>query len=61
LVVDEITLNGTRCGPFDKALKWLAKEQNVLRQLDIVKFPLAEAKQAMEAAKTRGKVLLVNS
>ena len=60
LVVDEITLTGSRCGPFPKALEFLASgkvaPENMIQEV----FSLEEAGRAFEAAAApgAGKILL---
>ncbi len=60
LVVDEVRLVGSRCGPFGMALDWL--EQRRIRPQDLIdaRYPLEEAAVAFEAARQPGtlKVLL---
>ncbi|MEM9538192.1 MAG: alcohol dehydrogenase catalytic domain-containing protein [Cyanobacteria bacterium P01_E01_bin.42] len=60
LVVDEITLIGSRCGPFDKALKLLERGEVDVRALIQARFPLENGLEAFELAQQRGvlKVLL---
>jgi threonine dehydrogenase-like Zn-dependent dehydrogenase len=60
LVVDEITLIGSRCGAFAPALKLLAEEKIDVKPLINASFPLSEGLAAFELAQTRGvmKVLL---
>jgi len=58
LVVDEIRLQGSRCGPFGPALKILAEHQGKLKTLITSTRPLAEAQQAFESAYMENKVLL---
>jgi threonine dehydrogenase-like Zn-dependent dehydrogenase len=60
IVVDEIILLGSRCGPFYKALDYLKKKKiNVEGMID-EDFPLTEVKKAFEFAQRPGvmKVLL---
>lgn len=59
-VVDEITIIGSRCGPFPPALRLLEKKQVDPTVLIAERFPLASAIKAYEAAKQPGmlKVLL---
>ena len=63
LVVDEITLIGSRCGPFAPALDLLAQEQVNVKPLIHAHYPLTQGLAAFERAQTRGvlKVLLVVS
>jgi threonine dehydrogenase-like Zn-dependent dehydrogenase len=58
LVVDEIRLQGSRCGPFAPALKILEEHQESLKTLITSVRPLAEAQQALESATLENKVML---
>ena len=58
LVVDEIRIQGSRCGPFNQALEILAKHQEKLRPLITSVLPLNEAQQALESASQEDKVVL---
>ncbi|MEA5549952.1 alcohol dehydrogenase catalytic domain-containing protein [Anabaena cylindrica UHCC 0172] len=60
LVVDEITLIGSRCGPFTPALELLATKQVDVEPLINAYYPLSEGLAAIEKAQTKGvlKVLL---
>ncbi len=61
VVVDELTLVGSRCGPFDKALGWLERRDvDVLSMLD-AEYPLERGAEAIEFASRPGvlKVALV--
>ncbi|HEY9832973.1 MAG TPA: alcohol dehydrogenase catalytic domain-containing protein [Stenomitos sp.] len=60
LVVDEITLIGSRCGPFPAALDLLASGQMDVQPLIHARYPLSEGIAAFERASTKGvlKVLL---
>ncbi|MEO0378613.1 MAG: alcohol dehydrogenase catalytic domain-containing protein [Cyanobacteria bacterium P01_A01_bin.17] len=60
LVVDEITVVGSRCGPFSKALRVLEKGQVDVQPLIQAQYPLSEGLMAFEQAQQRGmlKVLL---
>jgi threonine dehydrogenase-like Zn-dependent dehydrogenase len=59
-VVDEITIVGSRCGPFAPALRLLERGDVDVFPLIGERFPLAEAVEAMEAAARPGmmKVLI---
>ncbi len=61
VVVDEVTVVGSRCGPFEPALKALS--QGSVRVDDLVagRYPLSNGVEAMSAASERGalKVLLI--
>jgi threonine dehydrogenase-like Zn-dependent dehydrogenase len=58
IVVDEVTLIGSRCGPFSKALDLLTAGTIDVAPLISVRYPLTEWRQAFDAAKTCLKVLL---
>ncbi len=61
VVVNEITLVGSRCGRFEPALAMLAQGRLPLERMISGRFPLAEAPRAFERAAEKGilKVLLV--
>jgi threonine dehydrogenase-like Zn-dependent dehydrogenase len=63
LVVDEITLIGSRCGPFPAALGALAGRRVDVRPMIHARYPLPEAVAAMAHAQQPGvlKVLLAMS
>ena len=60
LVVDEITLVGSRCGPFEKALDVLAQQAIDVSYLIQAEYPLSKALDAMSHAQQKGvlKVLI---
>jgi threonine dehydrogenase-like Zn-dependent dehydrogenase len=60
LVVDELTLVGSRCGPFGPALRLLAEGLIEVKPLISASFPLGAAREALEHAARPGtlKVLL---
>ncbi|MBW4576661.1 MAG: alcohol dehydrogenase catalytic domain-containing protein [Aphanothece sp. CMT-3BRIN-NPC111] len=60
LVVDEIALIGSRCGPFSPALQLLAEGRVDVEPLIHARYPLGEGLAAFERAQRRGvlKVLL---
>ncbi|MEC4813742.1 MAG: alcohol dehydrogenase catalytic domain-containing protein [Scytonema sp. PMC 1069.18] len=60
LVVDEITLIGSRCGPFLPALELLAQQRVDVKPLIHAQYPLRDGLKAFEHAQTKGvlKVLL---
>ncbi|HEY9809145.1 MAG TPA: alcohol dehydrogenase catalytic domain-containing protein [Halomicronema sp.] len=60
IVVDEITLIGSRCGPFQKAIDLLSQKTIDVNSLIQHRYPLEEAMSAFESAGKRGvlKVLL---
>jgi len=59
-VVDEITIVGSRCGPFEPALRLLERGEVDPTVLIAERYPLARALEAYEDAKKPGmlKVLL---
>ena len=60
VVIDEVTIVGSRCGPFDQALAALAAGRISVQPLISGRFDLSQGVEALEAAKSRGelKVLL---
>ena len=58
LVVDEITVQGSRCGPFDKAIRSLVEYKPDLASLVERVYPLEEAAAAIEAVETATKILI---
>ncbi len=62
VVVNEITLVGSRCGRFEPALKLLEAGRIDTAAMISARFPLADAAQAFRVAARKGilKVLLDN-
>lgn len=60
LVIDEVTLVGSRCGPFDQALAALEQKQVDVRSLISDRFSLTDGVRALARAQESGvlKVLL---
>jgi threonine dehydrogenase-like Zn-dependent dehydrogenase len=60
LVVDEVTIVGSRCGPFDKALALLERASLDLTPMIMKSFPLEDGQEAFKHAAQPGvlKVLL---
>jgi alcohol dehydrogenase len=58
LVVDEVTLLGSRCGPFAPALRLLERGLVLTEPLIAGRFPLSEGLRAFDAAGGRLKILL---
>jgi hypothetical protein len=60
IVIDEVSLIGSRCGPFPPAIDALIKRDVVVEPLINVCYPLAEASLAMVKAASPGvfKILL---
>lgn len=54
-VIDELRVVGSRCGPFDTAMK-LLEEGLDLTPLITATFPLAEAEAALALARTKGTI-----
>jgi alcohol dehydrogenase len=60
IIVNEITLVGSRCGRFEAAFPWIANPAIRLEEMLAGRFPLSQAPQAFAAAAERGtlKILL---
>lgn len=60
LVVNEVTVVGSRCGPFDEALRLLEAGAVDVKPLISARFPIDRAREAFEAAASPGvlKVLI---
>lgn len=60
LVINEVTVVGSRCGPFDEALALLAGRVVDVSDLISARFPLRRGEEALAAASERGslKVLI---
>lgn len=59
LVIDEITLVGSRCGPFDKALNALEQRDVDTENLVSALFGLDDGIKAMKAASNRDKLKIL--
>lgn len=61
VVIDEITVQGSRCGPFAPALRFLAERRVCVQPLIAARYPLVQGIEAFRHASTRGtlKVVLV--
>jgi threonine dehydrogenase-like Zn-dependent dehydrogenase len=59
IVVDEITLVGSRCGPFPPALNLLESGKVEPRPLIRARYPLAEAEQAIQRAGQPGALKIL--
>jgi alcohol dehydrogenase len=57
-VVDEIRIQGSRCGPFDKAIEMLKSGTIPVASLISNSYPLERVKDAIIAASTVSKVLI---
>jgi threonine dehydrogenase-like Zn-dependent dehydrogenase len=58
LVVNEVRIQGSRCGPFAPALDLLQRHQDLLKTLITREFPLTQVESALAAAQTEPKVVL---
>ncbi len=59
LVVDEITLIGSRCGPFADAINALAANQLVVNGLITSRFKLSDGELALKKADESGQIKVV--
>ncbi len=57
-VVDEICIQGSRCGPFDKAIEMLSLRKIPVRSLISHVYPLERVEEAIIAANTASKVVI---
>jgi len=58
LVVNEIRIQGSRCGPFDKALAFMVRKTIDYKSIISDILPLEETGPAIELASSRSKVLI---
>jgi threonine dehydrogenase-like Zn-dependent dehydrogenase len=59
IVVDEIALIGSRCGPFEPAIRLLARQQIEVESLIQARYPLEEGLAAFERAAVRGTLKVI--
>ena len=59
IVIDEITIIGSRCGPFEPAIKTL--ENNLVKVEDLIDqtYPFSQALRAFEHAKQRDSLKII--
>jgi alcohol dehydrogenase len=57
-VVNEIRIQGSRCGPFDRAIEMLSAGEIPVRSLISHSYPLEQVEEAIAAANTESKVLI---
>ncbi len=58
IVVHEIRLQGSRCGPFDEAIRFQLEQRLPLADLIEELYPLERASEALERAQEAGKIVL---
>ncbi len=56
IVIDEITLVGSRCGPFEPALRLLEKRLVDVDSMMTAEYPLEQANDALKHASTKGAI-----
>ncbi len=59
IVIDEITIVGSRCGPFESAIRTLEKGLVKIDDLIEVTYPFSEAFEALEHAKQHGSLKII--
>lgn len=59
IVVDEVTLLGSRCGPFPEAINALAREAVEVRSMISRTFPIEQAIEAFEASRNSDNVKIL--
>jgi threonine dehydrogenase-like Zn-dependent dehydrogenase len=57
-VVDEVRLQGSRCGPFDKAIRFMLEHGLPDASWITARYPLERTAEAIETAMTQPKVLI---
>ncbi len=57
-VVNEVGIQSSRCGPFGKAIRLMARHGLPMDTLVSARFPLKDVQAAMEAARTKFKVII---
>lgn len=58
IVVDEIRIQGSRCGPFDKAIELLSSHAESFARLITTVLPLQEIEEGLRLAQEGGKVVI---
>ncbi|HET7378195.1 MAG TPA: alcohol dehydrogenase catalytic domain-containing protein [Anaerolineae bacterium] len=61
VVVDEVSLIGSRCGPFEPAIRLLANRQVEVDQLIQARYSIQEGLKAFEHAATKGTLKVIVS
>jgi len=59
LAVDEIRVQGSRCGPFDEAIVLLERHQVRVREMVTHRFPLESCEKAFEAAASKSAIKVI--
>jgi threonine dehydrogenase-like Zn-dependent dehydrogenase len=52
VVIDELTIVGSRCGPFDRAIEALTRREVAVQPLISARYPLTDGLAALQAAAT---------
>jgi len=58
IAVDEIKIQGSRCGPFSKAIDFLSSKKIDVKPLISEIFPLEQIEEALKIAPTKTKILI---
>ena len=56
--MDEICIQGSRCGPFDKAIEMLSLREIPVRSLISHVYPLERVEEAIITANTPSKIVI---
>lgn len=59
VVVDEVKIIGSRCGPFSQAIKWLAEKRVNVVELIEAEYSLEEMKKAFDRASRPGALKVI--
>jgi alcohol dehydrogenase len=59
VVVDELRIQGSRCGPFDEAIGLLDRQAVSVRELITHRFPLERCQEAFQAASSKSAIKVI--
>jgi len=59
VVIDEITVVGSRCGPFPRAIEALQRGEVSVRDLVTATYPIAQAADAFDRARDKGAIKVI--
>ena len=59
VVVDELRIQGSRCGPFDEAITLLDRHEIAVRELITDRFPLERSQEAFRVASSKSAIKVI--